>query len=157
MPVVEKAFDGARQNPTKTTYVRRALVCISLRSDISTSMSNRKHVYWTFKCLPSLCLCDTRSHSNLLVVLSPSLIEGLHQRTSCAPLISTHGSLPLARLCPTHCSIQERQHVNMLSVTAYLKILYGASKHVLRNIKGFRQTLDIFHFCLFSLSSFSQA
>ena len=78
MPVVEKAFDGARQNPTKTTYVRRALVCISLRSDISTSMSNRKHGYWTFKCLPSLCLCDTRSHSNLLVVLSPSLIEDLH-------------------------------------------------------------------------------
>ena len=78
MPVVEKAFDGARQNPTKTTYVRRALVCISLRSDISTSMSNRKHGYWTFKCLPSLCLCDTRSHSNRLVVLSPSLIEDLH-------------------------------------------------------------------------------
>ena len=28
MPVVEKAFEGARLNPTKTTYVRTCVFCV---------------------------------------------------------------------------------------------------------------------------------
>lgn len=49
MPVVEKAFEGVRLNPTKTTYVR-ARLCIFC-SNISTSTSKGKHGYWTFEYL----------------------------------------------------------------------------------------------------------
>ena len=44
-------FDGARLNPTKTTYVR---TCV-----FSTSPSKEKHGYWTFEYLLSLFLCDS--------------------------------------------------------------------------------------------------
>ena len=58
MPVVEKAFEGARLNPLKP-LMSGLVYFVFPHFNITVK---RKHGYWTFEYLFSLFLCDTQVH-----------------------------------------------------------------------------------------------